>query len=229
MAEPKRDTQQLHFFPGEKRILFVVDGQVDLDVEAWGGPEFPKRKRPGEKFGESPTTPGRFRVGWIGPYVTPTWPFSGIPWGARLKPHPSMRDDLLYEASPGRWRSVRQKIGKTRGQVEAQLQALYPAGQLPDRWVLNDFGPVAIRFFEDLNNDGKRNANEPLSGEMFHTTPDNEADPSLPLFQSHACIHLRPSDRDRLMGHKAFKMGILIVIHHYGETSGVPRRQPAAQ
>lgn len=226
MAGSGREKKELHFYPGDKRLLFVVDAKLVLDVDAWGGPTYPGRKVPGE-MQAMPTTPGRFRVGWVGKYVTSSWKRSKIRWGARLRRHPASSDDFLYEASPGQWRSVKAMTGATRQQLEAEYARLYKQPGVPERWCFNDFGSVAIRYYEDRNDNHKRDAGEPLSGEMFHATAESEADPGAVLYSSHGCIHLRPLDRDALLNGGAFALGTLVVVHNYGETTGVPRT-PAA-
>jgi hypothetical protein len=108
--------------------------------------------------------------------------------------------------------------------VLAGHRALYGEGSSPDRWRLNPFGPIAIRYYVDRNDNRRRDADEPLSGEMFHTTVENEADSDQRLFPSHGCIHLRPIDRDALRDQGAFELGTLVVIHQYGEVAVVPRQ-----
>ena len=79
------------------------------------------------------------------------------------------------------------------------------------------FEGLAIRYFKDRNNDGRLDAGETLSGEMFHTTPDNEASPAASMYESHGCIHLRPAQRDRMMNAGGFRRGMPLVIHTYSE------------
>ena len=88
---------------------------------------------------------------------------------------------------------------------------------IPDVWVFNDFGPIAINYFRDSNRNRKRDAGERIMGEMIHTTPDNEAqtDQGKPvgLYSSHGCIHVRPADITRLLRRDAFTVGELVVVH----------------
>ncbi|GAA3916134.1 L,D-transpeptidase [Litoribacillus peritrichatus] len=114
--------------------------------------------------------------------------------------------------------------GIERQDVIKQHESLYGkdvSPKVPKTWIFNDFGPVAIRYFKDLNNNGKLDGRETLSGEMFHTTPDNEAEyaQKLPvrLYPSHGCIHLKPTDRDKLFSIGAFKRGTLFTVHKYTE------------
>lgn len=81
---------------------------------------------------------------------------------------------------------------------------------------------MAIRWFKDLNGNGVLDGKEALSGQMFHTTPDNEAQTAngekVILAPSHGCIHLKPADRDRLSALGAFKPGTKFIVHRYDET-----------
>ena len=223
--------ERLEFFPGEKRLLYLVDGKRKLEVEAWGGPEHQLPRSPGEPFGAGPTDPGRYVIWTTGPYVTPTWPWSRVPWGSRLRESTQDPGDVLYEAGHGKWMSVRRLTGMKKAQIARAYHQLYGRWRVPETWVFNDFGPLAIRYFRDRNGDGVLDGHEHLSGEMFHTTPDNEAqdalyraahpgavdEPPVQLFESHGCIHLRPADRARMMGAGGFRRGMRLVIHTYRE------------
>ena len=224
-AEVKREHKELHFFPGDKRLFLAVDSKLVIDIEAWGGPRFAQRPRPGEPFGATPTPSGRFRIDRLEAYRTNSWGWSKLSWGTRIAAHPTDDHDLVYEAGPGRWRSVRQKTGNAREDVIRRYAELYGIEKVPPTWVFNDFGPVAVRFYADRNNNRKRDANEPLQGEMIHTTPDNEAEggPDTKLYESHGCVHIRPFDRERMLAIDAFHRGTLLVIHDYEESSGLKR------
>jgi len=93
--------------------------------------------------------------------------------------------------------------------------------RIPSLWVFNDFGPIAIRWFKDTNGNKVLDKNEKLSGQMFHTTPQNETEVSLgkpvQLSPSHGCIHLNPRDRDIIMGLGGFKPKTTFVVRKYNE------------
>ena len=213
---PKR-RERLEFFPGEKRLILVVDGTPALEIEAWGGPQTEVSRGPGEPFGAGPTDPGQYVIWTVAPYVTRTWPWSRIRWGARLKLATDDLDDLLYQADAGKWRSVKKLTGLKRATIAHRYYELYGEWRVPETWVFNDFGPTAIRYFKDRNHDGRLDDGETLSGEMFHTTPDNEASSSASMYESHGCIHLRPAQRDRMIGAGGFRRGMPLVIHTYTE------------
>ena len=70
-----------------------------------------------------------------------------------------------------------------------------------------------------------------MKGEMFHTTPNNEAeeanfrrthpgflgDPPVRMFESHGCIHMRPTEFGRLISAGAFRRGTKLRVHRYAE------------
>jgi len=207
------EAKVLHFYPGEKRLVFLVKEHVVADVEAWGGPEHTVRS---PMMNMRPTTPGNYIIYSVGPYRTNTWPLSRIRWGTRLR---DTLTDVLFEEGPGQWRSVQKKTGLSRVDVIGEYHRLYGAYRVPDRWVFNDFGPLAIRYFRDVNNNRKLDKNEHLMGEMLHTTPDNEAQStggqSIVMAASHGCIHLKPLERDKLRHLGAFDRGTPLVIHTY--------------
>jgi hypothetical protein len=109
------------------------------------------------------------------------------------------------------------------GKTVASAEAWYdPDGDyVPDIWVFNDFGAEAVRYFRDKNADRKLDAGEVVSGEMIHTTPENEAQTAkgepVTFEPSHGCIHVSPGDRARLRAARAFDRGTTLVIHTYAE------------
>ena len=109
----------------------------------------------------------------------------------------------------------------TRTSLITHYFSLYGTRMVPRTWVFNDFGPIAVRWFKDLNGNRVVDGRETLSGQMFHTTPENEASHArgLPvrLVPSHGCIHLKPSERDRLFGMGAFRPKTSFIVHHYHE------------
>ncbi len=67
------------------------------------------------------------------------------------------------------------------------------------KWVFNDFGPIAIRYFKDLNSNKILDDGEILEGRMIHTTAEDEAlhfrGKKISLTESHGCIHIKPAAR----------------------------------
>lgn len=216
---------ELHFFPGQDLIIVKnKSGHITYRFEAMGGPS---TLGDDPRMTEQPTTAGHYIIDKAHAYRTPTWTWSTIAWGTLLmdKPaKPPAKPDVWYRLRNGKWASLLKDHGIKRQDVIAQNEYLYGKNvfpKVPKTWIFNDFGPIAIRYFKDLNNNGKLDGRETLSGEMFHTTPDNEAEHALKkpvrLYPSHGCIHLKPADRDQLFAIGAFKRGTQFTVHKYTE------------
>jgi hypothetical protein len=233
--KPPKPKKVLHFFPGPKALIWAIDDKPVLKTEAWGG-EAPV---PGVDYGPmkpQPTTPGSYIIHSYAPYVTRTWPLSRIAWGTRIKLDPTNKY-LLYEVGSNRWDKVENKVPHaTPDAIRALYREHYPKGGyrdpdgdgIPEVWLFNDFGPMAVRYFRDKNHNRKKDADEALSGEMIHTTPDNEAETALGttpvLGASHGCIHVPPLSRDAFRTAGAFDRGNDLVIHPYSEVVPVNLR-----
>lgn len=207
----------LHFYPGKHKLLLIENSKVIGRYDAWGGPATAGTD---PYMAEEPTSPGVYYIDRSEVYHTPTWPYSKIKWGTPLLDKPNI-NDVWYQLSSGKWGSVKKDVGISRMELIEAYFDLYKVRKVPNKWVFNDFGPIAIRWFKDLNGNRTLDANERLSGQMFHTTPQNEAQhkQGLPvtLLPSHGCIHLKPADRDRLTLQGAFKPKTKFVVHKYNE------------
>jgi hypothetical protein len=215
------NTNEIHFYPGARKMgvfgwrsgrripLFVID--------AVGGPP---TMGTDPLMPERPTTAGRFVIGKIHAYRTPSWSFSQIPWGTKLRDMKA-KGDVWYQLTNKNWASIKADCGITRTEIIQENYRLYGDLKVPDVWVFNDFGPLAIRYFEDKNNNRKLDAHEQLSGEMIHTTPVDEAATSrgqaFTLSESHGCVHIRPEDRTRLMSAGVFNIGTPFIVHAYSD------------
>jgi hypothetical protein len=224
--------EAVHFYPGDKVLLYLVDGKVRLKAEAWGGPPVKEARGRGERMGREPTYSGVFVIDGIAPYKTNTWPRSKIPWGTPIRESRAKAGRIEYQEPSGKWRPLVIK-GKDGELTANDLIGIYEfryglSNGFPKTWFLNDFGPKAIRYYRDRNKNRRRDANEPLEGEMIHTTDYNEAQsehyegkPSeVELDESHGCIHIRPIDRDIFIATDAFRQGMTLIIHRYDETVG---------
>lgn len=235
----------LHYYPGQFHsassivpgttdttiggglLVYLVDGKAVFKSEAWGGPS--------NKIDQSgamdilPTPAGKYVIGPMMQYFTPSWSFSKIKWGTPIKDsdlEKSLSDmakkDVWYQLPNGKWASILKDFGITRKDILERHMTLYSTRRVPKVWVFNDFGPIAIRYFVDHNNNKKLDGKEKLEGTMFHTTPENEAEAArgvkkVSLVPSHGCIHLIPADRAALISMNAFKEGTDLVIHPYSE------------
>ena len=210
---------ELHFYPGQKKIIIKEKGIITGRYDAWGGPAGGGND---PHMNEIPTTSGIYIIHSVQPYRTSTWPMSAIKWGTKLKDMPSKKD-IWYQLRSGKWGSVKAKVGASRDYIIQTYYDLYKKRMVPKTWVFNDFGPLAIRYFTDLNGNLKldEDKGEKLSGEMIHTTPENEAQykngTKVVLSPSHGCIHIKPQDRIVLQSKGAFKKGTVFTVHKYSE------------
>jgi hypothetical protein len=206
---------ELHFYPGQNLLVLQQSGTVLGVFDAAGGPS---SQGTDPYMPEEPTTAGSFVIGESKPYHTPTWPMSKIDSGTRLM---DKGGDVWYELPSGKWGSVQKDLGVSRDEIKNEYEALYGVNKVPDTWVFNDFGPKATRWFKDSNGDGLLNGSERYSGQMFHTTPVDEAlharGKSITLESSHGCIHIKPEDRDKITALGGFQPGTQFIIHDYSE------------
>jgi len=234
--------ESLHYYPGHFHkasdivpgtsssgggglLIFIKNGKAVYQSEAWGG--YSKTitdTRGGPDY--TPTPSGRFVLENPAAYRTASWLMSQIKWGTPIKDAPGERNlpenkktDVWYRLSNGKWASVNKDFGIGRKHIIDTYYSLYGIKGIPKTWVFNAFGPIAIRYFKDLNNNKKRDYNESLEGSMFHTTAENEAElklgKTIDMTNSHGCIHLNPADRSHLTGLKAFRGGMDLIIHPY--------------
>jgi hypothetical protein len=233
----------LHFYPGHFHkpgyvvsgtldttiggglLVFFEDGKEAFRSEAWGGPS--KKVSVKGSMDILPTPAGKYVIGPIMRYHTPSWGYSKIKWGTAIKDSDLERSlpekakqDVWYKLSNGNWASILKDFNFTRTEIMDRYEQLYGIRRVPKTWVFNDFGPIAIRYFKDLNNNKVLDKNEKLEGTMFHTTPENEAETKrgvkkVSLVPSHGCIHMIPADRSKLISINAFKEGTDLVIFPY--------------
>ena len=229
MPPPPEDKKELHFYPGEHKVIWVVNGKAAIKAEAWGGEVGPNDGT----MTPQRTTPGRYVIYSYAPYRTNTWQMSKLAWGTKLRLDDTKKY-LMYATGNLRhpWAKLEDKLPFATLKAVKQLYSYYfgPSGKydsdhdgVPDAWVFNDFGPWAVRYFRDKNKNKKLNLDkgESLSGEMLHTTPDNEGQVArgepVTLGPSHGCIHLNPIERDQLYKAGAFEKGTEFVVHPYKE------------
>jgi hypothetical protein len=210
---------ELHFYPGQDLLILINQKKVLATCEAKGGPSVTGSD---PRMHEEPTKAGVYTIVGIETYSTPTWPTSRIKWGTPLQDKGDRQNDVWYQMKGGRWASMLKDYKFSRDSIIQSYKRLYAKSEVPPTWVFNDFGPIAIRWFEDMNGNGKLDGHEALSGQMFHTTPVNEAQAAtkaeVSLTSSHGCIHLKPFDRDRFIALKAFTKGTQFTVHRYDET-----------
>jgi hypothetical protein len=182
---------------------------------AVGGPPESGRDEAGNRYG--PTTPGKFTIDRCTQHISRgRYALSKIPWGAPLRD----TGRQVFAESGGRWHSVEAVTGMSRLDVIAYYRELYNKSEVPPTWVFNDFGHITCYYFRDDNHNSRRDRGERVSGDMIHTTPENEAERALGkrirLDYSHGCIHLRPQDIDDMMRRGFLRHGNLVVVHKLG-------------
>jgi len=217
--------EEVHFYPGDKLLLYYVNDKIVLRAEAWGGPSKRKPRLPGESIAAGPTLPGTFIIDHVESYRTSTWDWSKVRWGTRIRKSQRRSTQAEYELSSGKWASLTRDFGIGAKDIETAHRSLFGYDKFPDRWIFNDFGPIAVRYYRDRNANRQRDASEPLMGQMLHTTPSNEAQwirypedaSKVELAPSHGCIHIKPIDRDAFLEAGAFRPGMTLIVFRYHE------------
>jgi len=216
--------------------IYVVGGRGE-SYEAVGGPPpgHGYKDRGGHRAGHTPS--GLFTLGPQEHHTTLRWPFSSIPYGAKLR---AGSDGFIEYFQHGTWKkangpdgswtkatkSFKQRDGEPAVITESDEADFHHAaydrkGNLRPGWIMNDFG----EWSWNLMRDGKRTAY------YMHTTAEDEAFKRLPLErdayfsligQSHGCVHLLPRDRGEMMERGYLKAGIHVQIMPYNR-KGPPR------
>ena len=84
------------------------------------------------------------------------------------------KNDVWYQLSENKWGSIKVDHKILRMDIIKLYLELYAVRKVPRQWVFNDFGPIAIRWYKDLNGNNVLDGRERLSGQMFHTTQANK-------------------------------------------------------
>jgi hypothetical protein len=215
--------------------------------DAHGGPLVENKK---EKA--TPTQEGRFVVASIGQHLSGArWLLSTIPWGTPIRKNSKFLLEVFLE---GRWQLLHQRpywreqyadypIGATQVFVQEYMKLMrylqvdryglknqneMPApwnGEFPKTWPLNDFGPVAVKYFRDTNNNQKMDGNETVLSDFIHTTPHEEIESlignklkpvrAMKLGESHGCIHFLPTVMQDWITRRILKVGATVEVHSY--------------
>ncbi len=252
MTSTKGNIEEVHFYPGSHEMIYLVNGEPKVLAEAWGGPPHAIPPAKGEKMAREPTSAGEFVIAGTEAYRTDTWGTSKIPWGTPIRRSKTDARKIEFRTESGKWKPLSMMITRTiyddNNQPRDETVPLtvgilmswymdnYRSSLFPSTWLLNDFGPIAVRYFQDRNKNRRLDAGEKLEGRMIHTTPENEAttflnekNPLAPrpidLDPSHGCIHIRPIDLRSFLKNGAFRYGMPLIIHYYDESySGSLRR-----
>jgi hypothetical protein len=224
---------RLVFFPGERKVgkttegtIYVIGGHGESMIAA-GGPPSGHPDRGGHTV--DPTPPGHYVLGPRIHVTTASWPMSVIPWDASLRLNAA--GEAEFEASPGKWVVA---TGPNGAVTQAQMAFDRRSGKTPDlrkvtddtRAIFIDPGTGALRgTLWEANDFGRWGWNLTQNGHntayYIHTTPDDEfataQKKAVLLANSHGCVHLVPSERDRLMSAGYLKQGIPFEVRPYTE------------
>ena len=199
--------------------------------EVAGGPP-PGRGAPDRAGGHvaEATPAGRYILGPTEHHTTMNWPYSVVPWGAKIRE----QHGLIEYQRGSEWVTATGRFGTvTRAMILWDTRSGRPTsifkadqdarriftddhGDLLTEWKKNDFG----KWSWNLVRDGHRT---PI---YIHTRPDDEADTDagrpFDLIGSHGCLHIRPRDRNEMMSRGYLKAGVAVEVFPYGRV-GPPR------
>ena len=207
----------------------------------------------------TPTRAGRFTVNFIGPHVTThvgknarLW--SAVAWGTPLRLGPGQVIEIRL---PGQnwqrltavpaWHHLDANQPRVLEDIKAmQLRLWMPVlaayaktpqdtpiqfyQEIPKTWVFNDFGHTTVKYFRDVNHNGRQDRTEAerTLSDFVHTVPNQEllswlngqanAGLSLPLNQSHGCVHALPAEIDEMIQSRYLHIGGTFVVHSYADT-----------
>jgi L,D-transpeptidase catalytic domain len=184
--------------------------------DAVGGPS-KLVKAPGDRYYAGPTDAGTYRVSHCGKHSSPSYPmWSKIRWGSEIKEE----GGEIMVMHDKKWQPLKTLSPLvTRDVLMRRNEELYGKREVPKKWLFNDFGHMTCYFYKDRNNNKKRDKDEQLNREYFHTTPDDEAASAagrpITLSTSHGCIHLKPDDIDEMIAKGYFKSSNKVVVHGY--------------
>ena len=233
------------FFPGERTMvnakgtpvtvgtIYMIGAAGQTMKAAAGPPGMPAGGKPVEGQGghtmES-TPAGRYILGPQEHVTTRNWTHSVVPWGAPLRINSA--GEVEFQGKSSHWTLATGPRGEVTwavGLFVKRNKKSYPPSAIqaaardifisPDtgklRWstyLANDFG----LWGWNLTKNGQR------TGYFIHTTPNNENDSATAtihnLENSHGCVHLVPSERDRLMKAGFLKEGMPFEVRPYTET-----------
>lgn len=188
--------------PGGGGLIYVVidDKVVDV-IDARGGPPFTLANG---SHSADPSRPGAYRLGPGKAHRTNNWLYSQIPWGAHLRERGG-EIEFRPDDRRARWTAAtgpRSKLAYTIPREDFYDDD----GVLMKTWRLNDFGALAWRL-------------RGSPGLLIHTTPAIEeaaaAGGEPALSTSHGCLHVKPSQRDRLVERGYLRRGVTVVIKRF--------------
>lgn len=191
--------------------------------DAVGGPAVPDMG--GDGFQRGPTTPGEYVIAGSWPHQSHRYAdgWSGVEWGSRLREHNG--ELQVMRKATNKWEPLSKYFRGTKQHIIERYGRDYGRWELPHSWVFNDFGHITCYYYKDLNNNGKLDGKEKISGQMIHPTPLDEALTSkkeqykIVLGISHGCIHVKPDDIDDMIKRLYLAKGNHIIVHRHNESA----------
>lgn len=113
--------------------------------------------------------------------------------------------------------------------------------EIPDKWIFNDFGHTTVKYYRDVNHNHRQDnveAERTLS-DFIHTVPNQEmlywlnqqanAGLSMPLNESHGCVHALPAEVDEMVSSGFLVVGGTFVVHSYWDSSKATFQETSAE
>ncbi len=234
----QRQSEPFYDLPDEASIILQLERQkVCYECFAMGGEPI-SRLDPNNNMID-PTPTGEYTVEMLTPHLSPgKYLHSMIRWGEETQ----IVNNIFQVKRNNRWiPGIKIHPDLTADYVQNAYDDLYRdakiprnSREIPKRWILNDFGPIAAYLFKDEDGDSVRDKNEKREQEMLHTTPIDELRKAhgldVTLGYSHGCIHVEPSAMIELISGKAIrtadqktptsailKPGVTVQTHSYDE------------
>lgn len=231
-------SEPFYDLPDESSVVLQLERQkVFFECPAMGGEPISRLDPNNNRIDPTPT--GEYTVEMLTPHLSAgkylnsmihwgeeTQIINGIfqvkrnnKWIAGTKIHPELTAEYIQNTYDDLYR-------------DAEIKRISP--EIPKRWILNDFGPIAAYLFKDEDGDRIRDRSEIREQEMLHTTPVDELRKAhgleITLGYSHGCIHVEPSAMIELISGKTIqtldqktpssailKPGVTVQTHSYDE------------
>lgn len=207
--------------------LYVNDGPERFDVA--GGPPTLRPIVDAGGHTATRTPPGRYTLGPAEHHTTQGWPKSVVPWGAALR---EVNEIVQYQVS-GRWidasgvnGNVTQAILMFAAKSKRPMPVLVASRHARQMFYDQQSGKLKLQWRE--NDFGKWSWNLRLRGHrtvfFVHTTPVDEAAGAsdFELVESHGCLHIRPKDRDTMVGKGYLRESTTLIVKTYEDRWSPP-------
>lgn len=185
---------------GTGRIYVKWKGNMVDKIDCRGGP--PIHLKDGTHSAD-PSKAGTYNLGAGKPHRTDNWYFSQIRWGAKIR---EREDGEIEFQDPGAtaWKIATGAASQLKDPMNKY--DFYDGGSLVPEWRKNDFGAMAYQI-------------QGSPGMYIHTSPADEetalSGGTPTLDHSHGCLHVNPTERQRLEKEGFLQGGVQLVIKKY--------------